>query len=831
MTRRALVIGASLRRPAQGPPAEELDAERMADKLRELAFEDIALLRGAEATRDGILAGYRGLAARAAPGDAAVVYFSGHGGMVMDPRAPGGERALPRRFQFVAPTDYAYTTDDDFRGISAWELSCLLRELTDRTANVTAIFDCCFAAQMSRGPEAAAAVPRALPKITWLTIGNHYDRVRARLGPLEGPGAAGNPRAVRLAACGDWQTAFQTADEHGRPVGALTQALLATLDEIGDAPVSWRALGDAIRARVQRAFSMQRPIVEGPVRRRLFSVSEVDTASIPIARRGEELRLDAGRIAGVSVGDVYGVTGAGATGFTPEAAIGRVRIERVEALHAIARPIEEAGGGGPALPEAGAVAWPLELALARRAVWLDGAGPGRAALEAAIAASARLEVAGARADLVGELRLRGGELQVIAADGRVLDPDPAPWALAAAVGQLEQLAAARALTELEGEHGLAEADVEIEWGTVHDGGVLIPRPAHGAALGLGDRIYLRLRNRTRGQRFAHVFGVGLCGRIRLLSAYAAAGIRLGPEREELVSVGPEPASASSGLPLYWPLHARRDEPGIDTLIVIVTAQPVELRGLETAAPPEERGGVAASPLQQLVEQLHEGGTRGAAAAAADPFCVVRRSFVLYPLEAPLAGPAFVFDEAPLALLGAHAGEGPRELEVRLTGLTARRDVRLDALICTRGGDRGRVYQARTLELAAGAAPVDAPLWRGPVQELVDVAIWIGPGRVGGGGRGELGALLEAAAGAGSELGRAVDALVVDEARAVGDLAGGACAALARAAGELLRAGAPGTAGFLHASFTAAAGYGVGRHPAAGLYRAEDVELGLAIEAG
>ena len=68
--------------------------------------------------------------------------------------------------------------------------------------------------------------------------------------------------AVRLAACGDWQSAFQTVDDQGRPEGVLTQALLATLEEIGEAPVSWRAIGDAIRARVHRTHSMQRPIVE-----------------------------------------------------------------------------------------------------------------------------------------------------------------------------------------------------------------------------------------------------------------------------------------------------------------------------------------------------------------------------------------------------------------------------------------------------------------------------------------------------------------------------------------------------------------------------------------
>jgi uncharacterized caspase-like protein len=269
MKRRALVIGAALRVPANGRPGEELDAVRMATALGKIRFA-VDLRLGTDASRAGILAGYDRLIEDSEQGDVAVVYFSGHGGMVIDPAVPGGERAHPRRFQFIAPTDYAQTTDDDFRGISAWELSQLLRELTDRTENVAVILDCCHASQMSRDQAQAGSTERALPKLIWL--GKHLEEVRARFGPIGAPAPIGNPKAVRLAASGDWQPAIQTLDEEGRPIGVLTQALLAVLAEIGDAPVSWRALGDAVRARVLRAASMQRPVVEGPVKRRLFSL-------------------------------------------------------------------------------------------------------------------------------------------------------------------------------------------------------------------------------------------------------------------------------------------------------------------------------------------------------------------------------------------------------------------------------------------------------------------------------------------------------------------------------------------------------------------------------
>ncbi|HSK05848.1 MAG TPA: caspase family protein [Kofleriaceae bacterium] len=833
MNRRALVIGAALGAPApgEGPPREELDAARVAEMLRGYCFE-VEVLCGPDATRAGIFSGYRRLIARVKPGDVAVVGFFGHGGMAIPPPELAGERAQPRRFQFIVPTDYGQTTEDDFRGISAWELSQLLRELTDRTENVTVILDCCNASQMSREQAQAGGVMRTRPKLTWLGITKHFDQMRERFGPIDAPGPIGNPKAVRLTAAGDWQPAVQTVDAEGRPTGALTQALLAVLDEIGDAPVSWRTLGDAVRTRVLRSFSMQRPMVEGPVKRRLFSLAEVDTASTPIERRGDALRLGVGRLAGVSIGDVYGLTRVGAAALTSETEIARVRVEHAEALHAIARPIEGAPGGAAIPPEA--IAWPIELALARRAVWIDAPEPERAELEAAVAGSARLRVGTPpRRRVVGELRARGGELSVLGPDGRPIEPGPRPWTLPDAIRQLEQLAAAQALIELEGEHGLADEEVEVEWGTVHPGGVRIPRPAHGAGLGLGDRIYLRVRSRAEGQqRFAHVFNVGLCGKIKLLSGYAPAGIRLGPGREELVGIGPDPASPANGYGLGWPAGARRDEPGVDTLIVIVTTKAAELRALETAdAGARAKAWAAGSPLQRLLSQLHDGRPRSA--APAEPFFVARRSYVLYPLLAPIARPGFAVDEDPLAMIGGVRADAwlgapaeEREIEIRQRGLSARRPTLLDALVCTRGRDPARVLEARTLEIAAGGPARDGDLlWRGPVRDLVDIYLWSAPARGGPG----LADLLERVR-ARPQLAEAAITLAVRDERAPWSLAGGASAALARAAGELLCEAAPETAGLLHTSFAASEGYGLGQHPASGLYRGDGVELGLSISA-
>jgi len=161
----ALVIGAAHKWTGNDPPAALFDAAWMTELLEARGFE-VQMLAGPDATRDRILAGYTELIESVTCNEAAVVYFGGHGGLMHDladgddPGAKPGEPPVPDAFQFIAPTDLLKSTDEDFRGISSWELSLLLEELTRKTHNVTVILDCCHSGQMSRG-DADAGEPRA----------------------------------------------------------------------------------------------------------------------------------------------------------------------------------------------------------------------------------------------------------------------------------------------------------------------------------------------------------------------------------------------------------------------------------------------------------------------------------------------------------------------------------------------------------------------------------------------------------------------------------------------------------------------------------------------
>lgn len=640
MRGRALVMGAWHTLSSQELSPAEVDAERMQALLVSRDFE-VHLLSGHDATRERILAAYAELIENVAEGEPAVIFYSGHGGIVSDVPAEDagsddpGQAPLLGAFQFIVPRDHQQSTYQDFRGISSWELSLLLEGLTRKTRNVTVILDCCYSSQMSRSlKDPSAGEPRATREET-ISIRRHTQAVKTRsdmLGHLARTvqlDPMGNPNAVRLVACGPWSEAFSTVDERGRPTGFLTDALIATLNEIGDTTVSWRAIGAAIGARIRKRTKRQEPLVEGPAHRILFSLDENNAVSIPIASCSEGIRLDIGRIAGASEGDLYGVTPFDAAGFASGTGIARVWIERTAAFHAIAEL--EWLNGHAQLP-VGAVAWPLELHLARQPVLVEAPEGDRPRLEEAVAASARLRVAEAGEAAIALLRLRGDILEVVTNDGTRLGAPFGAWSLEAAISQLRTLAAAQALRELQSE-GLASNELEVEWGTVH--GEVRSAQQDGAALHEGDRIYIRIRNRSTGPRYAHVFNVGLRGTISRLSHVYPNGIVIGPN--EITHVGPlnEPKTTFR---LTWPHGVPRDAPAIDRLVVIATTRPTDLGELETPKAGARGTRHARTALQRLANQLHEGGARSADEIAPEPFLVVHRSWVLRPLpsEAPPA---------------------------------------------------------------------------------------------------------------------------------------------------------------------------------------------------
>ncbi|HEX4417277.1 MAG TPA: caspase family protein [Kofleriaceae bacterium] len=633
MQRRALVVGSQIERVT----GADYDASRMCELLIGRGFT-VDLRLGGDATRAGILDGYDALIGATAAGDAAVVFYSGHGLYSVN-RDPDDAVQI---VQAIAPSDLRAGGDDDFRGITAWELAIKLAQLTARTRNVTVILDCCHAAQMTRDAGLGDLVPRALPHPVHMGFRAHLRALEHRYGrvPLD---PIGNPDAVRVVACSQHEAAFEHTNPAGKRAGIFTEALYEILGQLGDTPISWAAIGDAIRERVMRRYVLQRPDVEGPAERQLFSLAvdpprgavqvtrprlrgaaAIAAAAAPPTAPAAPFRLHAGWITGVAAGDRYGVMPLGAAGYDAARAIATLAITDAAPMTSAAA-IERWQPGHTALPD-DAVAFPIERRAPTYPVAIVAPAAAHAGLARAIAGTGALHAATpdtAAIAVLATVRLAGAALTIEDAAGPLFPALRFPDELDDALHHLTSLGVARRIRGLVGDHGLSAERLAIAWGVVEAGA---PRalPDHGAALPTGARIYLTARNTDDRRRYIHILNIGLRGTITLLTkARAPAGIRLDPRTH--VTLG-EHHGRLTGLALIWPPGLPSAAgPRIDELFVFVTAQPISLRGLETYA--------------RLLRSAPSPGVGPGAAAglAADAFSVKRLSYALVP-PAALTGP-------------------------------------------------------------------------------------------------------------------------------------------------------------------------------------------------
>jgi hypothetical protein len=618
MARRALVLGSQI----EGLRGVDNDARRTAEMLDARGFA-IDLRIGADATRAGMLAGYERLIAASGSDDAAVVYYCGHGFYAAVP-------AERRSWQCIAPTDLREGTVTEWRGITAWELSIQQARLTDRTRNVTVILDCCHSAQLSRSDGPAGGIPRALPHPVHTGFDHHLAALRARYGAaFDAVDPVGNPHAVRVVACGQSESAFEYRDAAGVYHGVFTDVLIDVLAQAGTAPLSWAAIMGAIRPRVLRRFVRQRPDLEGPARRGLFSLTEHDhPRRVAVVPAGDQFRLAVGQLTGAAVGDVYGVLPSDAPIQDEARTLAQLEVVEVFATAASAR---RTAGAHPVPDDAFAV--PIRRCVPRWAVAIDASGAARAEIEAAIATSPTLRTA--RPGELGALatvRVDGGTVTLESASGPLFPPAPFPAQLGGALAHLANLGVAQGIRELEGEHGVVASELAIQLGAVRDG-QLQPLPDHGSVLGLCERYYVNLAHRGQRPLFVHVLDLGARGKVTLLTHFARGGVVLDRHRPS-VMLGQRADGAIVGVGLRWPEGLPRSGmPRLTELVVIATPMSTDLSGLETRELGILRN--AGNPLQSMLAQLCDGRYRDARSAGAlDGYLVKRLSLLLAPEDRP-----------------------------------------------------------------------------------------------------------------------------------------------------------------------------------------------------
>lgn len=727
MARKALLIGSQ----TGGLTGVGNDVAAMSKALDPWGFTSVSC-EAENASRAGILDAYERLIAETRPDDAVVVYYSGHGGYS---RAPDGETGDHRTIQFIVPTDYDASTEDDFRGITAAELSVLLARLTQRSRNATVVLDCCHSAHMSRDRELTAkALSRA---VSHHLIASHVDNLRRGGLRLDLWTPPGNPNAVRIVACAPEQSAYEYENGEGVRTGMLTDALTEALAEVraGAAGVPWSMIIDHVRQQVLTQMPSQRPDVEGPAQRVLFDLTETDpVAALPASQVAGRIRISGAALLGVRPGDDFVVMPGDLPGPDDVRKIGDVRVDRVDAGAAWG----ELRPPSPTVP-LGARAHLVRTAAPALPVRLAGSAAYQTELARAIDTAPLVRQAEPDEDCPVRVEAGGDGLTVIDEIGPLHAPRPGDAAgIRQVLRDLTRLAQARALRCLseDQEQALATA-VTVEFGQVENGQPQ-PRSASGEVLYVDQPVYVRIRNDGSDPVYVSLLDVGVAAQISLLNPASAGGERLVPGQEYVFGRN-DLTGACPGVTLSWPDGLDRGQPRPETIVVLATSAPVDARVLEQQGIRARTG--PRSKLEHFFDQLNGSGLRDLVPTFGPTvrFAVQTIDFDLVPAPAPPAETAtFQVDDRPdsAALLWSPKTVVPATVALRISDLVVHHnrafrsaDIRLDAVVITAGTHREPVYHTHTERFSnisdGQRLPLDNMLlYHGPATDYLDIALWV-----------------------------------------------------------------------------------------------------------
>ena len=454
----------------------------------------------------------------------------------------------------------------NFRGILDLEWSLWLAMLTQKTHNVTVILDCCHSGHLCR---MHGLQKRSLSEIWQKGVANRLAWLRAEY-DLSLLHLEGNPYVVRLAAAGMHQSAFEYKSSRYGQVGLFTEALSDFFAEIDGEEVTWNRVGQVVREKVLGLCAAQRPESEGPINRLLFDMNQARAQRrFAVFHTGDplypEYAIRGGRVHGVCAGNRYGIMPAGSSGWCKQKALAQTEITSVTALSAALR-IDE---GEKHLP-AGSIAFPLFESFAPLEVAIDPEL--REHIEPLIAASDLLTTSQSVGHAVRIENTCTGMVLYNAMNQPYGYPERDQLRVLA---QLENLARAHFLRRMEKGGG---SSVHLDLGRVTDQG-LIPLSTFGEEVYLDDRIYLKITNQGNDLIYANLLDIGVGGKITLLSRSHPSGVALRTGEHYLFGKGEyqEIAGVSPG----WPANMPRETHAIDTLMVLATSEPIDLRIFES----------------------------------------------------------------------------------------------------------------------------------------------------------------------------------------------------------------------------------------------------------
>lgn len=275
-------------------------------------------IAGAPATLENLRVALKKLGSdRVEQHDRVFIYFSGHGG-----RGPVEAGAHTYTRESLVPCDVdAGDPSSPARVLLDHEFNQLLTQIARRTTSISVVLDCCHAAGATRGESTARALDlkNVLP-------GRPSPRLPDASSPTTAPGFAGAAAATVdacqvVAACMNHEVAFED-DEGGVHHGAFTRAFVAALRALDPRTLltaPWGRIWSGIRAELEKRRRPQHVWISGGLARTIFGGPPVDAdVGFAVARAGERtFRIDAGTLAGVTVGAKFAVYGPDLPHFPP----------------------------------------------------------------------------------------------------------------------------------------------------------------------------------------------------------------------------------------------------------------------------------------------------------------------------------------------------------------------------------------------------------------------------------------------------------------------------------------------------------------------------------
>jgi len=288
---------------------------------------DIKTLVDSEATGQAIVDAFRGHLTKAAKGDTAVFWYSGHGST-----AP-----LPPQFWHLEPNGRQLQTlvcaDSRLEGrpdLLDKELALLLDDVAEGGCHVVVVLDSCHSGGATRGPDVVVrTVPRASVPPAYHLLPDLAERY-----------AAGAPavRHVLLAACQPEELAGETRLD-GTWRGQFTWALLRAMHRAGPT-TTYRELVTLARNEIERVSTTQRPLVlpagAGLADQQLLSDSIAAAPNIAMRFGRDGWELNAGSCHAIEPGTAGDETRFAVAGQEP---VHEVRVTAVEVRRTLVTPI------------------------------------------------------------------------------------------------------------------------------------------------------------------------------------------------------------------------------------------------------------------------------------------------------------------------------------------------------------------------------------------------------------------------------------------------------------------------------------------------------------